>query len=205
MGMMRLLSVANSPPDPFSLFDAWFARATRAKLPHVNAMTLSTATAGGRTSSRIVLLKGVDERGFVFFTNYRSNKARQLALNPRASLLFFWPELELQVRIDGKVKKVGEEESDAYFATRPRESQLGAHASDQSRPLKSRVQLVRKMLAVATKYSGMPVPRPKNWGGYVLSPVEVEFWTGRKWRLHDRLLFKRVGKKSRWVKSLLSP
>lgn len=201
--VIRLISLKKSPQHPVALFEEWFGSAVKAGLKLPNAMTLATATRTGRPGARIVLLKGVDRRGITFFTNYRSRKAAELAGNPRATLLFYWPELDLQVRIDGRVKKVSARESDAYFATRPRESQIGAHASKQSRPMADQSVLFGEFGRLAGKFDGKEVPRPKHWGGYRLSPSMFEFWKGRDFRLHDRLAY--VKKGSGWKKTLLFP
>ncbi|MBI5911702.1 MAG: pyridoxamine 5'-phosphate oxidase [Betaproteobacteria bacterium] len=174
--------------DPFKQFDRWFHDALEADLPLPNAMTLATATAAGRPSARVVLLKGVDARGFVFYTNYASRKARELGANPYAALVFAWSELERQVRIEGAIEKVSAEESDAYFASRPLGSRLGAWASPQSMVLPNRLTLAKKVAAIALRYGKHP-PRPLHWGGYRVLPEALEFWQGRKNRLHDRLLY----------------
>jgi len=174
--------------DPFKQFDCWFHDALQAELPLPNAMTLATATATGRPSARAVLLKGVDAGGFVFYTNYASRKARELAANPHAALVFVWHELERQVRIEGAIEKVSAEESDAYFDSRPLGSRLGAWASPQSMVLPSRLALAAKVAAIVLRYGKHP-PRPPHWGGYRVLPEAIEFWQGRKNRLHDRLLY----------------
>ena len=201
--VIRLLSLKKSPSHPVALFEEWFASAVKAGLKLPNAMTLATATRNGRPGARIVLLKGVDRKGVTFYTNYRSRKAAELAGNPRATLLFYWPELDLQVRIDGRVRRTSARESDEYFATRPRESQIGAHASRQSRPLSDQSELFAAFGRLAKRYEGMEVPRPKHWGGFRLVPGSFEFWKGRDFRLHDRLLYVRKG--SGWKKMLLYP
>src|SRR5687768_13798497 len=174
--------------DPIQQFTLWFAEALKSQLIDANAMTLATASAGGEPSARTVLLKGADEHGFVFYTNYDSAKGRDLAANPRASLLFFWAELERQVRINGSVRKTTAAESDQYFHSRPIESQIGAAISDQSRPVADRAYLEQRYEEFVAKYKDSQVPRPSNWGGYRLTPEAIEFWQGRKSRLHDRLL-----------------
>jgi pyridoxamine 5'-phosphate oxidase len=189
--------------DPIAQFARWYdeALATEKPLPH--AVALATATPGGRPSVRMVLLKEFDARGFVFYTNYRSRKARETARNPRASLLFYWGTLERQVRIEGRVRKVPARESDAYFATRPRGSQLSAWASPQSDALQNRAELERRFTALERQYPG-PVPRPPHWGGYHLRPEAVEFWQGQADRLHDRILYRRA-RNGRWVIERLAP
>jgi pyridoxamine 5'-phosphate oxidase len=174
--------------DPFTQFDRWFHDALQAELPLPNAMTLATASAAGRPSARAVLLKGVDASGFVFYTNYASRKARELAANPHAALVFVWTQLERQVRIEGAIEKVSAEESDAYFDSRPLGSRLGAWASPQSMVLPGRLALATKVAAIVLRYGKHP-PRPPHWGGYRVLPEAIEFWQGRRSRLHDRLLY----------------
>jgi pyridoxamine 5'-phosphate oxidase len=190
--------------NPIRQFEAWFAQALEAKLPEPNAMTLATVDAHGRPSARIVLIKGVDERGFVFFTNYESRKGRELAGNPYASLLFYWIELERQVRVEGRIVQTSTAESDAYFASRPLGSRIGAWASNQSQVIESRSQLETREREISLQY-GDQVPRPPPWGGYRLVPEAIEFWQGRPSRLHDRLLYTRAGENSDWQISRLSP
>jgi pyridoxamine 5'-phosphate oxidase len=186
------LTEAELPADPLALFGAWWADAERADVPQRDAMTLATATPDGRPSARVVLLKGFDARGFAFFTSYASRKARELDANPRAALVLLWPALERQVRVAGAVERLGAAESDAYFATRPRGSQLGAWASEQSRPLGDRAQLEERWAALEARHADGPVPRPPHWGGYRVVPDEVEFWRGRANRLHDRIAYTRA-------------
>ena len=189
--------------SPLAQFRSWFDAALNADLPEPNAMHLSTVDENCRPSSRIVLLKELDGKGFVFYTNYHGKKGRDLAVNPFASLTFFWVELERQVRIEGKVTKVSAEESDGYFAVRPRGSQIGAWVSHQSEIIPSREVLEQKQKEYEQQFADKAVPRPPHWGGYRLVPDRVEFWQGRPSRLHDRIAYDlRDGK---WTTSRLSP
>jgi pyridoxamine 5'-phosphate oxidase len=190
--------------DPFRQFEKWFQEAEAAKVVEPNAMILATADREGRPSARTVLLKGIDGRGLVFYTNYEGRKGRELAVNARAALLFPWHALERQVIVEGPVSKVAREESEAYFHTRPRASQLAAWASQQSAILSGRAVLEEAMKAVERKYEGATVPLPPNWGGYRVAPERVEFWQGRRSRLHDRLVFTRSGGGD-WTVERLSP
>jgi pyridoxamine 5'-phosphate oxidase len=183
------LDESNADADPLKQFHGWFAEARAAGLPLPEAMTLATATAAGRPSARLVLLKQADERGFVFYTNYGSQKARELDENPSASLVFYWPQLERQVRVEGKVSRVSAAESDEYFQTRPRESQIGALASPQSEVIAGRDVLQQRFAELAAFYGDREIQRPAHWGGYRLQPERIEFWKGRPGRLHDRLLY----------------
>ncbi|WGY67853.1 pyridoxamine 5'-phosphate oxidase [Burkholderia cepacia] len=199
------LDEADVAHDPLAQFDRWFKEALAAKLPEPNTMTLATVGDDGRPSARIVLIKGVDERGFVFFTNYESRKGHDLAVHPQAALLFYWIELERQVRIEGRIEKTSAEESDRYFASRPLGSRIGAWASDQSAVIDSRATLEAREKAISERYGDNP-PRPPHWGGYRLVPDSIEFWQGRPSRLHDRLLYTRDATASPgWTISRLSP
>lgn len=189
--------------DPFQLFDEWLAEAQAGEPNDANAMALATAGPDGQPHVRMVLLKGHDRRGFVFYTNEESAKANDLARNPRAALLFHWKSLRRQVRIEGSVEPVSDAESDAYFATRGRDSQLGAWASDQSRPLDSRETFENRFEETKRRFGGGEVPRPPHWGGYRIAPERIEFWTDRPHRLHERRLFTREG--DSWTEGLLYP
>ena len=175
--------------DPIKQFQLWFDDAIAEKLPMPDAMSLATVTPDGRPTSRMVLLKQVDADGFVFFTNYQSSKARQLEINPYAALVFYWPQLERQVRVEGKVAKTSAEESAAYFRTRPRESQIGAWASPQSEVISARDVLEQRAHELAEQYCDREIDCPANWGGFRLTPDRIEFWKGRVGRLHDRILY----------------
>ena len=198
------LSEDQADPDPIRQFTSWFDEAVSAQLLDVNAMTLATISPAGDPAARIVLLKGFDEHGFVFFTNYESAKGRDLAAIPRACLLFFWVELERQVRITGSVTKVATAESDEYFHSRPFESQIGAWASAQSTAVADRAALETRYAELSAQHTGQVVPLPPFWGGYRVKPEQIEFWQGRPSRLHDRLLYLRQADGS-WARSRLSP
>ncbi|BAY36781.1 pyridoxal 5'-phosphate synthase [Nostoc sp. NIES-2111] len=197
------LSKTEVDPNPFIQFKKWFEQALAAQLPEPNAMTIATTTPDGKPSARMVLLKDFDERGFVFFTNYNSRKGQELAANPQAALVFWWAELERQVRILGRVEKVSESESDYYFESRPAKSRLGAWASNQSEIIPTREVLEQRMQELQSKYENQEIPRPQHWGGLRVIPTEIEFWQGRSSRLHDRLLYTYVD--GSWKIQRLSP
>jgi pyridoxamine 5'-phosphate oxidase len=189
--------------DPIAQFEKWFDEIVRVEQPDPEAMTLSTASAGGEVSARIVLLRGLDERGFVFFTNYESRKSRELIANPRAALTFYWSSINRQVRIEGVVEKVSRQETEEYFQSRPHGSQLGAWASPQSEEIAGRTSLDRLFTEAEQRFKGQPIPCPPFWGGFRLKPVRIEFWQGRENRLHDRILYA-LGKNG-WRISRLAP
>jgi len=190
--------------DPLAQFAAWFEAALSSDEHEPNAMTLATADTYGQPSARIVLLKGMDARGLVFFTNYQSRKGQELAANPRASLLFFWPERQRQVRIEGRAERLPAADSDEYFASRPKASRIGAIASPQSQVIENRSVLEAKVDELTAVFSGTEwVPRPDFWGGYLVRPVRMEFWQGRSNRLHDRIEY--ILENNRWTKSRLAP
>ena len=191
-----------SAPEPLAQFRLWFDQAVHGQLPEPNAMTLATVGTEGRPSTRVVLIKGFDERGIVWYTNYESRKGRELAVQPFAALQFHWVELERVVRIEGRVEKISAEESDAYFHSRPLDSRLGAWASPQSQVISSRAVLVKAAAEAALRHALQP-PRPPHWGGYRLAPDSWEFWQGRKSRLHDRLRYRLEG--DAWLRERLAP
>lgn len=196
-------AAAGGQDEPFRLFDDWFAAATRKEPDLPNAMTLATVGADGQPSARMVLLKEAGPAGFVFYTNLESRKAGDLAANSRAALLFHWKSLQRQIRIEGPVTPVSDAEADAYFATRPRGAQIGAWASRQSRPLESRFALEKNVASFAAKFGVSAVPRPPFWSGYRVAPERLEFWQEKPFRLHDRLVFVRVG--GAWRQEKLYP
>ena len=196
------LDEAASLADPRQQFELWLQQALDAQLPEPNAMTLATVGPDGRPSTRVVLIKGCDERGIVWYTNYDSRKGRELAANPCAALQFHWVELERVVRIEGRVERAGADESDAYYATRPLDSRIGAWASPQSQVIASRAVLVGNAAKVSARYLLNP-PRPPNWGGFRLTPDRWEFWQGRRSRLHDRLRYRLDA--GQWVRERLAP
>ncbi|MDQ2658792.1 MAG: pyridoxamine 5'-phosphate oxidase [Verrucomicrobiota bacterium] len=200
----RGLRRADLDADPLRQFGKWFDEAVAANLRDVNAMSLATASPDGVPDVRIVLLKGVDERGFVFYTNYRSDKGQQLATNPRASLNIFWVQLERQIRIAGSVERTSREESETYFHSRPTGSQLGAWASEQSEVIAGRAALEANLAAMTERFAGGPIPLPPHWGGYRVQPETIEFWQGRTNRLHDRLRYT-LQNGGGWLIERLSP
>ncbi len=199
----KRLEKATAKRNPFEQFEIWLAEAIAAEVDEPNAMVLSTATAQGKPSGRVVLLRGFDRKGFVFYTNYDSQKADEIAENPRASLVFFWSKLQRQVRIEGEVSPASRRLSQNYFATRPRESQIGAWASAQSRAIRNRRELEKQIAEMETRFAGKEVPCPDFWGGFVVKPDAFEFWQGGKSRLHDRLRYTKT--KSAWKIERLCP
>ena len=191
-------------PDPFRQFQAWFDEATEAGIPEPNAVTVATATPEGRPSARVVLMRGFDDRGFVFYTNYESRKGREISANPFASMCFFWQALERQVRVEGRVVLASEAESDEYFRGRPKGSKLGAWVSNQSGVVAGREALEAEFEAIQARYPGDEVPRPGHWGGYRVVPDSVEFWQGRRSRLHDRIVYRRTAEGA-WRIERLAP
>jgi pyridoxamine 5'-phosphate oxidase len=200
----KKLSEAKASPDPLKQFAKWWKQAVKSNLDEVNAMTLATASSDGVPSARIVLLKDFGEKGFTFFTNYKSFKGQHLSENPKACLVFFWKELERQIRITGLVEKISDEASDAYFHTRPVESQLGAIASPQSQVIENRQWLDEKFKQIKKDMSAGSIQRPSNWGGYIVKPVIIEFWQGRPGRLHDRLQYT-LQDSGEWIIERLAP
>ena len=201
--MRESLSEGDVEKDPFLQFGRWWNEAINAQIDEVNAMTLATATSSGKPSARIVLLKGYDEKGFVFFTNYMSRKGQEIAQNGQATLLFFWKELERQVRIEGRIEKISAEENDEYFHSRPEGSRIGAWSSPQSQVIKDRTVIEENVKQYTEKFANGNIPRPEHWGGYKVVPEYIEFWQGRPSRLHDRILYTIDG--STWKIERLAP
>ncbi len=191
-------------PDPINQFRIWFDDAVKARVPQMDAMVLATAASDGRPSARVVLLKSVDERGFVFYTNYNSRKGREIGSNPKAALVFLWPEMSRQIRIEGTVARVSPDESDTYFATRPRDGQLSSLVSTQSEPIGSREELDRRFNELTQQHEGKPIDRPSHWGGFRVQPETIEFWQSRFARLNDRVLYTRH-EKNTWQITRLQP
>jgi pyridoxamine 5'-phosphate oxidase len=198
------LSENDANADPIKQFDKWFNEAVKAQQHEPTVMTLATATHDGRPSARIVLMKGFDNNGFVFYTNYLSRKGKEIAKNPLGSLLFFWGSLERQVRIEGTIEKVSKETSEQYFHSRPKGSQVGAVVSPQSQEISNRDGLEEKWKEAEAQFENKDVPKPSYWGGYILKPRLIEFWQGRPNRLHDRILYKKIDNKN-WKKVRLAP
>ncbi len=200
---MKSLLEADAATDPYTQFGHWWLEAVESKIEEVNAMTLATASADGFPSARIVLLKGYDKNGFVFFTNYNSQKGQDIAANPKACLLFFWKELERQVRIDGSIEKISAADSEEYFQSRPIGSRIGAWCSPQSTVIADRTILDKNVEHYSHKFITLEVPRPDHWGGYIVKPTAIEFWQGRSSRLHDRLRYS--AKPAGWKLERLAP
>ncbi|MCX6206181.1 MAG: pyridoxamine 5'-phosphate oxidase [Bacteroidetes bacterium] len=200
---MKSLMELDAAIDPFAQFGHWWLEAVESKIDEVNAMTLATASADGFPSARIVLLKGYDRNGFVFFTNYNSQKGQDIAANPKACLLFFWKELERQVRIDGSIEKISAKDSEEYFQSRPVGSRIGAWCSPQSSVIPDRSLLDKNVEFYSNKFNAQEVPRPDHWGGYIVKPTAIEFWQGRSSRLHDRLRYSKIA--DNWKIERLAP
>ena len=200
----KMLQETDVHADAIEQFKTWWTEAVDSAIDEVNAMTLATASAQGKPSARVVLLKGFNESGFIFFTNYHSQKASEIEENPRVSLVFFWKELERQVRIDGTIKKITAEDSDEYFYSRPVESRIGAWASPQSKVIASRKVIEENVLELEKSFAGKTIDRPPHWGGYIVKPAVIEFWQGRSSRLHDRLQYN-LNEMGQWEIKRLAP
>lgn len=200
---LKTLNEADVFADPMQQFEKWWQEAIESKIEEVNAMTLATSTAEGKPSARIVLLKGIERNGFVFFTNYHSNKGNQIEENPFVSLVFFWKELERQIRVEGSIRKVAAAESDAYFSSRPEGSRIGAWASPQSRVIASREVIEENVTELGKSFANKEIDRPPHWGGYIVIPNLFEFWQGRNSRLHDRIQY--TYKDAAWKIERLAP
>ncbi len=198
------LSEKDEKSNPIEQFDHWFDEALKSGIYEPNAMTLATASTDGKPAARIVLLKGFNQDGFVFYTNYLSRKGKELAKNPVVALVFFWPELERQVRIEGTIEKVSKETSEKYFQSRPKESQIGALASPQSQVIEDRSLLEKNWKELEKKYADQEIPKPSFWGGYLVKPQVIEFWQGRSSRLHDRIVYRKADKNN-WKIVRLAP
>ena len=201
---LQTLNESDVANNPIQQFGKWWNEALKSEIDEINAMVLATATKDGKPSARIVLLKGYDEKGFVFYTNYDSQKGLELADNPNAGIVFFWKELQRQVRIDGIIEKVSAEESDTYFNSRPEGSRIGAWASPQSKVVATRSELENSYETYHQKFAGKNIPRPTHWGGYRIKPIEIEFWQGRPNRLHDRILYS-LKEEGSWKIERLAP
>jgi pyridoxamine 5'-phosphate oxidase len=201
---LKSLSESDVDPDPLKQFEHWWQDALHAKIEEVNAMTLATASSDGVPSARILLLKGLTSNGFIFFTNYNSFKGKQIAENPRACLVFFWKEVERQVRITGLAEQLTAEENDEYFHTRPEGSRVGAWASPQSEVIENREWLEKNTLKYQQQFANQPVQRPPHWGGYIVKPITIEFWQGRPNRLHDRIQYT-LSDNGKWIIERLAP
>ena len=198
------LTESSTKADPIKQFEIWFNEAQEVEVPERSSMTLATATHNGMPSARIVLLKGFYEEGFSFYTNYLSRKGKEITKNPMGALIFFWPSMGRQIRIEGNIEKLSKEQSEKYFHSRPKNSQIGAVVSPQSQEIENREVIEKRWSELSTEYADKEVPKPSFWGGYILKPRMIEFWQGRPSRLHDRILYKKVDNKN-WKKVRLAP